>query len=128
MSCDRISFNQLCSKTCESRDVRSVIVIRDLSSFLLDSSTRLAISNDSDNYSAPDSGAGIVINVSVCVCVCVCVCHSVCLPVREHMFSSLPVFIFYVCSNVYFTFSTIAMSLLLSHDLHVRLLGLHVVK
>ena len=31
-------------------------------------------------------------------------------------------FYFYVCFSVYFTFSTIAMSLLLSHDLHVRLL------
>ena len=29
---------------------------------------------------------------------------------------------FYVCSSVYLAFSTIAMSLLLSHDLHVRLL------
>jgi len=29
---------------------------------------------------------------------------------------------FYVSSSVYFTVSTIAMSLLLSHDLHVRLL------
>jgi len=38
------------------------------------------------------------------------------------MFSRLPVFLFFVCSSVYFTFSTIAMSLLLSHDLHVRLL------
>ena len=28
---------------------------------------------------------------------------------------------FYACSSVYFTFSTIAMPLLLSHDLHVRL-------
>jgi len=37
-------------------------------------------------------------------------------------------FYFYVSSCVYFTFSTIAMSLLLSHDLHVRLLGLHVVQ
>jgi len=37
-------------------------------------------------------------------------------------------FYFYVRSCVYFTFSTIAMSLLLSHDLHVRLLGLHVVQ
>ena len=31
-------------------------------------------------------------------------------------------FTFYACSSVYFTFSTIAMSLLLTHDLHVRLL------
>ena len=29
---------------------------------------------------------------------------------------------FYACSSVYFTFSTIAVSLLLTHDLHVRLL------
>jgi len=29
---------------------------------------------------------------------------------------------FYLSLSVYFTFSTIAMSLLLSHDLHVRLL------
>jgi len=29
---------------------------------------------------------------------------------------------FYLSPSVYFTFSTIAMSLLLSHDLHVRLL------
>jgi len=101
--------------------VRSVIVIRDLSSFLLDSSTRLAISNDSDNYSAPDSGAGIVINVSVCVCVCVCVsfCLSAC--ARAYVFLIASFFIFYACSNVYFTFSTIAMPLLLSHDLHVGL-------
>ena len=38
------------------------------------------------------------------------------------MFSWLPAFIFYACSSVYFAFSTIAMPLLLSHDLHVRLL------
>ena len=38
------------------------------------------------------------------------------------MFSWLPVFIFCVCSSVYFTFSTIAMPLLLSHNLHVRFL------
>ena len=31
-------------------------------------------------------------------------------------------FYFYACSSVYFTFSTIAMPLRLSHDLHVRLL------
>ena len=30
--------------------------------------------------------------------------------------------IFYACSSVYFTFSAIDMPLLLSHDLHVRLL------
>jgi len=30
----------------------------------------------------------------------------------------------YICSSVYFTFSTTAMLLLLSHDLHVRLLRL----
>ena len=34
----------------------------------------------------------------------------------------IAIFIFYVCSSVYFTVSAIAMPLLLSHDLHVRLL------
>jgi len=43
------------------------------------------------------------------------------------MFSSLPVFfIFYSFSSVYFTFSIIAVPLLKSRDLHVRLL--HVVQ
>jgi len=41
--------------------------------------------------------------------VCVCV-------------SWLPVFIFYACSNVFFTFFIIAMPLLLTHDLHVCLI------
>jgi len=39
----------------------------------------------------------------------------VCFPDCQFLF-------FYVRSSVYFTFSTIAMPLLLSHDLHVRLL------
>jgi len=39
------------------------------------------------------------------------------------MFSRLPVLkIFYACSSVYFTFSTITVPLLLTHDLHVRML------
>ena len=37
------------------------------------------------------------------------------------LLSSLPVF-FHACSSVYFTFSTIAVPLLLTHDLRVRLL------
>ena len=44
-----------------------------------------------------------------------CFIAFVCFPGCQFLF-------FYVCSGVYFTFSTIAVPLLLSHDLHVRLL------
>ena len=40
----------------------------------------------------------------------------------SNMFFNCRFFIFYACSSVYFTFSIIAMPLLLSHDLCVRLL------
>jgi len=47
----------------------------------------------------------------------------VCSSSSSSMFSRLPVFkIFYACSSVYFTFSTITVPLLLTHDLHVRML------
>jgi len=39
-----------------------------------------------------------------------------------YVFMTASFYYFYACSSVYFTFSTIAMPLLLTHDLHVRLL------